>query len=596
MTLGKTWLRSVSTGAAVLLGLSAAGLASASPTHSTHVPKVATAKCKTKNRATGIVKYSDWQFPDTLNPYQASASVDGEVYSATISTLTTYNQKSQLIPIMLTQIPSTKNGGVSKNGKNITLHLKPGMKWSNGQEITSRDVKFGWNVDMNPATGPYCKGTCDVISRIDTPSKYVAVLHLKNVFANAVPVALPDVWPTSWPGAWTNVQTAATKLAQDQSFNFEGTNYPTDGPYQVSAFARNDRVVLAPMKYYDTMTCGAYIKNLIFAFYSSKDSMIAAAINKQTDITSNYTPADLPTLLAHKSSFKTYNLPSFNYEHLELNTDQTYNGKPNPLSNLKVRQAIDLAIDKVGVTQSALGLTHKEALSIVGWTPWINTPSLTIAFADKAIKGQWDPIQKKYVAPGVGRALTDAKKLLSQTPYASGFTVDFTTTSGNPTRAQEESVIQANLARIGINVNPLFIPASTFFSDYAHNGTNHTGHFQITMFTSTLTPSFEDIKYRVQSQYIDREAAVKSAVNYNYSAIHDSLLDRDLTKADQTYSKAARTKLYDAVQVDMNQKAYWDILYFRPEQYTADKHVANFNPGPATDLWNMYAWKTANSK
>lgn len=596
MTLGKGWARAITIATAALFGaggattLTMAHSATSSP--AAHAKKSATASsCKKRNKPAGVIKFSDWQFPDTLNQYQASASVDGEVYDTMLDYMTEYNNRAQLIPVLLAQLPTQKNGGISKNGKTITLHLRKGMHWSNGTEVTSRDVKFGWQVDMNPSTGPYCKGTCDVISRIDTPSKYIAVLHLKHIFATAIPVALPDVWPASWTGAWSNVQQAADKLAKDQSYNFEGSNYPTDGPYQVSQFSRNDRIVLTPMKYYSTLSCGAYVKNLIFAFYSSKDSMLAAADNDQTDITTNYTPADTPSLLAHKSAFKTYSLPSYNYEHLEMNVDQTYNGKANPLSNTNVRLAIALAIDKIGVTQSSLGLTAKQAAQVVGWTPWINTPQLTIPFADKAINGQWDPIQKKYVIPGRGKAVTDAKKLLASTPYKNGFTLDFTTTSGNPTRAQEEAVIAANLHQIGITVNPLFIPASTFFSDFAHNGTNHTGHFQITMFTSTLTPSFEDIKYRVQSQYIDREAAVKSSVNYNYSGIHDSILDRDLTKADQTYNKAQRTKLYDAVQVEMNRKAYWDILYFRPVIYTADSHVRNFLPGPASDEWNVYNWR-----
>lgn len=266
------------------------------------------------------------------------------------------------------------------------------------------------------------------------------------------------------------------------------------------------------------------------------------------------------------------------------------------MHDTRVRQAVDLAIDKLGLVQSSLGISAKAARGLVAWTPWINTPSMTIPFADTAIKGQWDPIAKKYVIPGRGRAITDARKLLGATRWKNGFTVTFTTTSGNPVRDQEESVAAVGLLKIGIKVSATFVPASKFFADYPSGGTNHTGAFQITMFQSTLTPDFLDIKYRLQSQYIDREQNVKSAINYNYSGIHDSIFDRDLAAAEHTYNVKLRTKYYRAVQVELNQKAYWDPLYFVPFISAVDSHVKNFNPGATNYTWNMYAWRANGNR
>ncbi len=580
----------------LMMGSSTRLAASASAQHQAAAEKKSSAaRCAKRVKPRGTVIYSDWEFPNTLNPYQASASVDGEVYDAMIRPLVTYNAKSHLYGDLAASVPTVKNGGVKDGGKTIIVHLRRGIRWSNGTEITSRDIKFGWNVDMNPLTGPVCKGTCDVIRSIGTPSKYVAVLHLRQIFSAAVPVALPDVWPHNWPGVWSSPAVAAQKLSQDQTFNFEGSQYPTDGPYQVSQFIQNDHVTLHPMKYYKVLSCGAAVKNLVFAFYASKPDMLYAAVNRATDITSNYTPADLSQLRASKS-FKTYSIPSYNYEHLEFNVDPTYNGAPNPLHDTKVRQAVDLAIDKLGLVQSSLAINAQTARGIVAWTPWINTPSMTIPFADTAIKGQWDPIVKRYVIPGRGRAIADARKLIGQTRWKKGFTVAFTTTSGNPVRDQEESVAAVGLLKIGVKVNPTFVPASKFFADYPSGGTNHTGAFQITLFQSTLTPDFLDIKYRLQSQYIDREQKVKSAINYNYSGIHDNIFNRDLAAAQHTYNKKLRTKYYNAVQVELNQKAYWDPLYFVPFISTVDSRVKNFDPGAADYTWNMYAWRASGNR
>ncbi len=598
MKFGMSRLHVLTILACVLILGGSTGLASAKVPTRNHVAakkKGTPTKCAKRVKASGTVKYSDWQFPNTLNPYQASASVDAEVYDAMIRPLVAYNAKSHLYADLAAVVPTIKNKGIQNGGRTVVIHLRPGSRWSNGTEITSRDIKFGWNIDMNPVTGPLCKGTCDVIQRIDTPTKYEAVLHLKQVFSAAVPVALPDVWPHVWPGVWSTPAEAAQKLAQDQSFNFEGAKYPTDGPYQVAGFYQNDHVVLHPMKYYSVLSCGAAVQNLIFAFYASKPTMLAAAASDATDITTNYTPADLNQLHA-SHTFKTYSIPSYNYEHLEFNVDPTFNGAPNPLHNTKVRQAVDLAIDKLGLIQSSLGINAKAANGIVAWTPWINTSSMVIPFADRAIKGQWDPIVKKYVIPGRGRAITDARKLLAQTPWKKGFSVVFTTTSGNPVRDQEESVTAAGLLKVGIKVVPTFVPASKFFADYPTGGTNHTGAFQITMFQSTLTPDFVDIKYRLQSQYIDREQKIKSAVNYNYSGIHDRIFNHDLTAASLTYNKKLRTRYYDAVQVELNHQAYWDPFYFVPFISTVDSRVKNYNPGATNFTWNMYQWRAAGNR
>ena len=65
--------------------------------------------------------------------------------------------------------------------------------------------KYPLPIDQDKASGPYCDAGCNVISRIDTPSKYTAVLHLKHVDAAFLGAGhYPEIWPTTWPGAWTN--------------------------------------------------------------------------------------------------------------------------------------------------------------------------------------------------------------------------------------------------------------------------------------------------------------------------------------------------------------------------------------------------------
>jgi peptide/nickel transport system substrate-binding protein len=541
----------------------------------------------------GTLAFSDWQFPDTLNPYQTTLAVSQEVMNGMFDHLFIYNNKAQLVPQMAQVMPTVKNGGILNGGKTIVIHLKKGLRWSNGAPITAADLKFSWQVGMDSATGPACAGSCDAISSIATAGRYTAIFHLKQVYAPALPYAVNgfSLWPHVWAGAWNNSpHAAAAKLAQDPTFNFEGPNYPTNGAYQVSEFTKDNRIVLQPMRY----SKSAHVQNLIFSFYSSKPGMMVGAANGETDVTQDYTAADLSALRQHTNKYALHVDPSFTFEHLEFNVDQTYGGSRNPLADAKVRQALALALDKTGLIRSALTVNAQQAKSVIAWTPLVNTPQLVQPFAATHIKGQWDPIAHRYTAaPGKGTALGHARKLLAETPWKHGFTLDVMTTLGNPVRQAQVAVLQANWARLGVQVRPNFIPASKLFAGWDQGGTLDHGQYQVAMFAFLGSPDPDQLKYNLQGRFVDRTAHTHAAINQNYSGIRDSVLNRAFNEAAGTVSGTARARHYAAAQAQLNKQAYWVPLYFRPTIATADSRVGNFsmNPTQTGPTWNLSAWK-----
>ena len=46
-----------------------------------------------------------------------------------------------------------ENGGISEDGLTITLHLRDDIKWSDGEPLTSDDIKFTIEVLSNPDSG-----------------------------------------------------------------------------------------------------------------------------------------------------------------------------------------------------------------------------------------------------------------------------------------------------------------------------------------------------------------------------------------------------------------------------------------------------------
>jgi peptide/nickel transport system substrate-binding protein len=561
-----------------------------------HTTAATTGKpCAHRNKAAGTIHYADVTFPSTLNPDQTNDPAAQLSMSMMFDDLMRRNNHGGLTAMLLTRVPSVKNGEIRNGGKTIVLQLKPGRRWSNGTEITSRDIWFSWKVGMDRSSGPACAGSCDVISRIDTPSRYVAILHLKRVYASAVPVALPGVEIRSWPGYWklNDWHAAALRLYGDPSFNFTTANYPTNGPYQVGEFNPGVRIVLHPMKYYDNMTCGGYVQNMIFDQFPNKQAMVSAAARGQTDVTQDYSVADLPLLRKNADAYTLHADPGYIFEHVEFNLDSHYKGKPNPVASSNIRLALALALDKIGLIQQAVGVNRRQALTMVAWTPWLKTPSLVQPFADRSITGQWDPIARRYVLSGSGKAISDAKRLLRTTRWKNGFTLDFYTVEANPVRRVQTGIIQKAWAKLGVKLRIHYQPVSTLLGNWGEGGTLDHGRFQATMFLWFNDPDPDLFKFQLESRFIDRRNKGHSPVNQNYSAISDSLINRSFSTAASTLKSRSRANAYSAIQHEINRKAFWIGLYFAPSLATTDKHIAGFlnNPTTAGVTWNAYRWK-----
>src|SRR5574341_1002384 len=71
---------------------------------------------------------------------------------------------------------------VSPNGKLYTFFLRKGVKFHNGRELTSEDVKYTYERILNPETGSIARSFFLVIDRIDTPDKYTVQFVLKDPF------------------------------------------------------------------------------------------------------------------------------------------------------------------------------------------------------------------------------------------------------------------------------------------------------------------------------------------------------------------------------------------------------------------------------
>ncbi len=116
--------------------------------------------------------------PAGLNRYLADAAIVNQVSDATVIGLTTANEKGEYVARLAAELPT-----LSDDNKTVTWKLREGLKWSDGEPLTSDDIKFTWEAVSNPTSGAF-NGTAgmELITSIDTPDAVTAVVHYSEPF------------------------------------------------------------------------------------------------------------------------------------------------------------------------------------------------------------------------------------------------------------------------------------------------------------------------------------------------------------------------------------------------------------------------------
>src|SRR3989475_504217 len=206
-----------------------------------------------------------WQEPVTLAPHyrnQTAANVAARVVTEGLSRTDT---DGNYLPVLAKQIPTTANGGVklTSDGKiDVTWELVPGLKWSDGDPVTSADIKFTWQVWMKDPNTVSRTGF-DQIESIDTPNDTTAVIHYKTTYAayqnNFTDGLIPKHLLENVPDI----------SKHDYNRRPIGT-----GPFKVTEFVAGDHITTERNPLY-RLAGKPYLDTLIFKTVPSREAAVA---------------------------------------------------------------------------------------------------------------------------------------------------------------------------------------------------------------------------------------------------------------------------------------------------------------------------------
>lgn len=247
------------------------------------------------------------------------------------------------------------------SGDVYTIHLNPKWHWSNGQQVTSADVVFSWNVmkAASAANAPWtfwgegfggfpslwqsvtADGPDTVVVKITSPRN--PAWFVRNGLGQIIP-APASVWD-KYPGNMTEELHYIDSLANSPESSVFNV---VDGPYKLSAMSPDSYWTFVPNKAYDGHR--SILSKVMYQYESSPASEFAAL--KTGTINAGSLP---PSLMASKAQLTAdTEVPEyaigFNYIVPNQNS-QAPGGIGKAFQELPVRQALQMGIDQKAIIQ-----------------------------------------------------------------------------------------------------------------------------------------------------------------------------------------------------------------------------------------------------
>jgi peptide/nickel transport system substrate-binding protein len=439
---------------------------------------------KTAGGAAGTLKLLLWQAPTILNPHLSQGTKDYIAARCCTEPLMTVDGEGKFAPVLAAEIPSAQNGGLSPDGKSVTYKLKPGVKWADGQPFSADDVVFTYQFIADPASSAVTAGTYANIEGVQALDPGTVKITFKEPtggwyvpFVGGNGQIIPKHAMKDFVGAKSREAPLNTKLI--------GT-----GPYMVEEFKPGDLVIYTPNPNFRDAAKGLFER---VELKGGGDATSAARSVFQTgefDYSWNL-QVEAPVLqdIMNGGKGELVTAPGSGVEQIyfpfmdntkEVNGERGAPGTQHPfLSDIKVREAMALAIDKETMVKQLYGPTGEVTHNV------LTTPS---NLASKNTKSELN-IEK-------------ANKILDDAGYKKGgdgirMTPDGTRmkvvyqTSINSLRQKEQAIVKDGWQKIGIETELKSIDAGVYFSSDPGNP-DIFARFStdVQMFTSTFDSPF----------------------------------------------------------------------------------------------------------
>jgi len=476
-----------------------------------------------------------------------------------------FDDKNVAFPVMVTEIPSIENGGISEDGTTITMKLRDDLVWSDGEPITANDFVFTANMYTEPKNAVAVVSPYDQIDTIEAPDDYTVVMKFKQPFA-------------SWLGMlWRGVipeHILRPVFEKDGTLdNAEWNLAPTvgNGPFvfaewesgSFARFVRNDKYWGEKPK----------VDEIFIRFVPDDASQVAALKADDADLGVFISYSDIPSL--EEAGLTMITVASGYHEgwYFNLNPDPE---KGNPaLQDVRVRQALALGFDRFSLCKDLLlGKTVPAA------TYWDNSP-----YVDPTIQPYpYDPEQAKKLLDEAGWLDSNGDGVRDKDGVE--LVLKYGTTT-REVRQNTQAVAQQQLGALGVKLELSNYDSDIFFSDYQNGGPAATGELDFFGY-STVSSGFPDPD---SSDWLCSELpSDEKPGGVNWTGFCDQDLDALFKKQSTQVDTTERQKTFYEITKMIFDKAYWVGLWQDPDIWAIGSKFQNVKLSGTTPFSNCTEW------
>jgi peptide/nickel transport system substrate-binding protein len=391
--------------------------------------------------------------PKTLNPaLAADASSQGIIYCMSADLIHINRETQRTEPAL------AKSWNVSRDGRTYTLHLRHGLRFSDGQAFNADDVVFSFQAYLDENTHSPQRDLLiiggkpisvekldDYTVRFQLAQPYAAAERLFDGFPMLPKHVLEGKYKSgNFPQAW------GISMAPAQ---FAGL-----GPFRLKEYVPGQRIVLERNPYYWKQDAAGnrlpYLDEVTFLFVPNEDAQVIRFLSGETDILNRVSAENFRAIEREQSAkgYRAYDLgPGLEYNFLFFNLNDLHSAnlpeiakKQEWFRDLRFREAVSAAIDRNAIVRLIYQGRAAPLASQV-------TPGNKL-WADSTLSvAQHSPDRARELLKSAGFSWKSDGSLADSQGRAVEFSI--LTSSSNAQRTQMATIIQDDLSKLGMNVH-----------------------------------------------------------------------------------------------------------------------------------------------
>lgn len=462
----------------------------------------------------------------------------------------------------------------STSPQTVVYDINPKATWSDGVPISASDFIYNWQAQSG---NPKYK---DVGGQVFEAASTAGYNQIKSVTGSNGGKTVTVVFAKpfgDWKSLFTNLVPAhiAEKVGFNNGFQtFNSAVQVSGGPFEIQSYTKGQSVIEVP----NPKWWGAPVKlgKLVFRIFSDDNQMPPAMQNGEVDAV-NPAQASLQfkDAVAGLPNFTTSIIPGLEFQHLDFNEANPY------LAKVAVRQAIAYGTNRAEMVSRIVGPITSSAKPLENR---IYMPSQPQYSDTSGSYGAYAPAKAKSLLASAGM------KMGSDGYYHPNFgplkgkdlTLNVSTTTGEPVRAEIEQLFQADMKAIGVKINIQNYAPKTLFGTIAPKS-----EYDIIQFAWVATP-FASAMQPIYCSYTNPNVCGQNWVHYANPQV-DSLFNQALTTVDPAKAAALYNQIDSILWKDMVTLP----LFQQPQLYSWNATKwANIEPNPSNVglTWNAFEW------